>query len=193
MSDSSFYAILSRMKYIKRWGLMHNTSSESLSEHVLDVAILTHALCLIGNGRLGKGYDAAAALTSALYHDCGEILTGDLPTPVKYANSKITDAYREIEAASAQKLLSFLPDDLAESYAPSFECADPEVKKLVKAADKLSALIKCIEEEKFGNTEFKTAKAATLTALKGLDSPEANIFLEEFIPAYSHTLDELYE
>ena len=193
MPKSSFFAILSRMKHIKRWGLMHNTSSESLSEHVLDVAIISHALCLIGNSRLGKSYDVAVVLTCALYHDCSEILTGDLPTPVKYANRKITDAYREIERASTQKLLSFLPEDMAKSYAPSFECADPESRRLVKAADKLSALIKCIEEEKFGNSEFRTAKAATLAALQKLDIPEAAIFLEEFIPAYSYTLDELYE
>lgn len=190
--QSSFFSMLSRMKYINRWGLMYNTYRESLSEHTMEVAILTQALCLLGNLRLGKSLNADRAASLALYHDAAEIITGDMPTPVKYASETIREAYRQVEESAVTRLLSLLPADLRPSYSGYFipQEEDAYLWKLVKAADKLSALTKCIEEEKAGNTEFSSAKAATLAALHGMKLEEAELFLAEFIEAYSKTLDE---
>lgn len=189
--DNQFYAYLSRMKYISRWSLMHNSSNETLSEHTLQVAILTHALCVIARRRFGRQVDTAKAVLCALYHDAPEIITGDLPTPVKYYNPAIRDAYREIEQTAAEKLLSMLPQDLEDEYRASFFCEDREVLDLVKAADKLGALIKCLEEERMGNREFVRAREATEQALREMDLPEVKVFMKEFLPAYTLTLDEL--
>lgn len=189
--DNQFYAYLSRMKYISRWSLMHNSSNETLSEHTLQVAILTHALCVIAHRRFGRQVDTAKAVLCALYHDAPEIITGDLPTPVKYYNPAIRDAYREIEQTAAEKLLSMLPQDLEDEYRASFFCEDREVLDLVKAADKLGALIKCLEEERMGNREFVRAREATERALREMDLPEVEVFMKEFLPAYTLTLDEL--
>ncbi len=186
----SFFAMLGRMKYISRWGLMRSTHSENLSEHTLDVAYICHALCAIRNSRFGGSVDCGQAVLYALYHDCSEILTGDMPTPVKYQNRMLRDAYREVERDAAQRLLTRLPEDLRPGFAPWFE-APEEYHALVKAADKLSALIKCVEEKKAGNSEFDRAYRTTLDSLRAMELPEVEIFLQEFIPAYSMTLDEL--
>jgi len=188
--NNSFYAMLGRMKYIQRWGLMRSAAPENLSEHTLEVAYLAHALAVIGSRRLGKDLDPGRAVLYALYHDCSEILTGDLPTPVKYGSAPLRAAYKEVERQAASRLLGKLPEDLAEDYAPWF-AVPPEYEPVIKAADKLSALIKCLEERKLGNGEFDTAAQATREAIAAMALPEAEIFLREFLPAYSLTLDEL--
>ena len=187
-----FFAMLSRMKYITRWGLMRNTRPENLSEHALEVAVLAHALALIGQKRLGLPLDPNRAATLALFHDAPEILTGDLPTPVKYADPAIKSAYKQVEREAAGRLLDMLPEDLREDYRPLLMPgpADTPLRPLIKAADKLSALIKCIEEERAGNLEFRKAKESTLAAIHALDCEPAEIFLREFIPSYTLTLDE---
>jgi 5'-deoxynucleotidase len=188
----SFFAMLSRMKYIDRWALMRNTESENLDSHSKEVAVIAHALAVIGNVRLGKNYNADRAAVLGLYHDAQEIITGDLPTPVKYQNQKILDAYKEIENSATERLVSMLPDDLKNE----FMCAltgenDKDLLPLVKAADKLSALIKCIEERKAGNMEFKEAERSTREGIAELNLEEANVFLNEFIEAFELTLDQL--
>lgn len=195
MKQSSFYAMLFRMKYINRWGLMRNTRWENLSEHSLETAMLAHILAVIGNRRLGKNYPLDEIVLHAIYHDCSEILTGDLPTPVKYDNPTLRGSYKSVEDAACRRLAKMLPDDLREDIAPylSGEDLSEECRRLVKGADRLSALIKCIEEEKAGNREFVSAKAATEKALREMALAEAEIFLQEFLPAFSLTLDELEE
>lgn len=191
MKNNTFYAMLSRMKYINRWGLMNSTRQENLSEHSLETAIIAHALAVIGNKRLGKSIDANSVAVAAIFHDCSEIITGDMPTPIKYYNNQIKQAYKEIESAAADKLLSRLPEDLREEYEPIFnEEENLLLHRYVKAADKLSALIKCIEELKMGNEEFKTAKQTITKALEKMELDEIKIFMDEFLPAYSLTLDE---
>jgi len=188
-----FFAMISRMKYIDRWGLMRCTRTETLSEHTLETAMLTHALIEIANTRFGKKLDAGKAVLMALYHDGAEIITGDLPTPVKYHNDEIKHAYHSIEQNAVGRLLSMLPEDLVPSFEKCF-APDEQVKTIyepyIKAADKLSAVIKCVEELKAGNAEFKMAHKATLTH-KSLELPEAKMFIEEFLPAYALSLDEL--
>ena len=188
----SFFAMLSRMKYIDRWALMRNTESENLDSHSKEVAVIAHALAVIGNVRLGKNYNSDRAAVLGLYHDAQEIITGDLPTPVKYHNEKILDAYKEIEASATERLVSMLPDDLKNEFKSALTGeSDKDLLPLVKAADKLSALIKCIEERKAGNMEFKEAERSTRERIAELNSEEANIFLNEFIGAFELTLDQL--
>ena len=189
---SHFFALFSRMKNMDRWALMRNVRSESLSAHSLEVAAIAHALALIGNRRLGKNYDADRAAVLGIYHDMPEILTGDMPTPVKYYSPEIRRAFGEIEQAATRSIADTLPEDLKEDYAPLLAPDETEeLYKLVKAADKLSALIKCIEEKNSGNKEFLTAERATIKALKKLDCPEADIFTEEFLGSYSMVLDSI--
>ena len=186
----NFYAVLSRMKYIDRWALMRNTREENLCEHSYETAVLAHALATLTNRRFGGRVDVGRCVLLALYHDASEILTGDMPTPVKYYNPAIRDAYKQVEAVAADKLLSMLPEDLQDEYRPLIgETADME-HRLVKAADKLSALIKCVEEERMGNREFAKARQATFDAVRALGLPAADCFLDEFLPAYELTLDE---
>ncbi len=191
LMQGSFYAMLYRMRYITRWGLMKNSRNETLSEHTLDTAQITHALCLIANKRLGKNIDCGRAVLTALYHDCSEIITGDMPTPIKYFSKDLRAAYKQAESNANMRLLSLLPDDFRAEYEEYFYCDDTEIAALVKAADKLSALIKCAEENKSGNTEFKKASESTISAIKELNIPEADIFLDEIYPSYLLTLDEL--
>ncbi|MDD3193221.1 MAG: 5'-deoxynucleotidase [Oscillospiraceae bacterium] len=193
MEHSSFYAMLFRMKYINRWGLMRNTRWENLSEHSLETAMLAHVLAVIGNKRLGRQYPLEGVVLHALYHDCSEILTGDLPTPVKYDNPSLQGSYKEVERAACDRLAALLPADLREEIAPYLSGGglDAASHRLVKAADRLAALIKCVEEEKGGNREFVQAKAATLAALQGMGLEEVAIFQAEFLPAFFLTLDEL--
>lgn len=193
MAESSFYAMLSRMKYIGRWGLMNSTRKENISEHSLEVAIIAHALALIGKRRLGKNTNPERTAVLALFHDCTEIITGDIPTPVKYFNRQIKDAYKEVESVAGEKLLGMLPGDLRVEYEPLFkkQPRDEMLWRYVKAADKLSALIKCTEEIRMGNLEFTKAQQTISEALGQIDMPELRIFMEEMLPAYSLTLDEL--
>ncbi len=189
-----FFALISRMRYINRWGLMRNTFQENIQEHSHMVAVLAHALAVIGRDVFGKDTDPGQAAVLALYHDAPEILTGDLPTPVKYHNPEIRAAYRQVESFSAQKLLRLLPEALQQTYRPLLEEeAEGELHALVKAADKLSAYIKCVEELKAGNTEFKQAAAQTLQALEANPLPEVQYFLREFLPGFELTLDELHQ
>ena len=184
--SNHFFAMMARMKYIERWALMRNSSSENLSEHSLDVAMIAHALAVIGNLRLGKKLDENKAAIVALYHDTTEIITGDLPTPVKYFNADIKSAYKEVEQVAADRLLSLLPEDMQDYYRDFYYKNDEDayIWKLVKAADKLSAYIKCIEEEKAGNTEFTNAKESTMKSLDEMNIEEVNIFKKEFLDSY---------
>ena len=185
-----FYAMLSRMKNIYRWGLMRNTKTENLSEHSLEVALIAHALAIIKNRRFGGKCDPNFVATAALFHDTSEIITGDLPTPIKYYNDEIKDTYKQIEAAAEQQLSNMLPDDFKEEFAKIYN-PDPETRRLVKAADKISALIKCIEELNMGNREFAVAKKTIEKAVEEMKMPEANVFMDEFLDSFSLTLDEL--
>ncbi len=193
--EYNFYATISRMKYIERWALMRNTITENLSEHSLEVSMIAHALCIIGNVRYGKNLDADKAAVIALYHDASEIITGDMPTPIKYYNKNIKDVFKSIENDANRQLVSQLPNDIKAAYEDIFFKKDNLAYewKLIKAADKLSALIKCIEEEKTGNREFIKAKEATEDSLKEMtkDIPEIMDFMKEFIPSFYKTLDEL--
>lgn len=191
--ESHFFAMISRMKYIERWALMRNSQSENIAEHSLEVGILAHALAVISNKRLNNRLDAEKAALIGLYHDAAEIITGDMPTPVKYYNQEIQAAYKKIEKTAAGRLLDRLPEDLKESYDSLFfpDKGEEYLWMLVKAADKLSALIKCIQEEMAGNTEFASAKEGLTKVLTEMELQEVKIFMEEFLPSYYRTLDEL--
>ena len=195
--EYNFFATISRMKYINRWALMRNSREENLSEHSLEVAMIAHALCVIANERYSRELNADRAALVGLYHDSSEIITGDMPTPVKYYNPDIRDAYKQVETIAEFKLLEKLPRDLRPAFEKIYKtdnsAEDKYMRRLVKAADKLSAYIKCIEEEKAGNTEFATAKKTIGKALEQLkeELPEVNDFVTEFLPAYGKTLDEL--
>lgn len=195
--QSTFFAIVSRMKHIDRWALMRSSRPENLSEHSLEVAMIAHALATIGNVRYGRSLDAGRASLVGLYHDASEIITGDMPTPVKYHDSRIRDAYKQVEHEAEQTLLAKLPDDLRPAYEAIFSSDDSEddtyLLTLVKAADKLSALIKCIDEAQAGNAEFRTAEASTRARVEELAQtmPEVRDFVDEFLPSYGSTLDEL--
>ncbi len=192
MSQYHFFAIMSRMKYINRWSLMNNTRLENISEHSLTVAMLAHALVLISNKKFGRELDPEHAAALALFHDCTEIITGDLPTPIKYSSRILRNAYKDIEEEAAQQLLGSLPDYLRDEYEKLLlpKEADPYLMKLVKAADKLSALIKCIEEEQMGSAEFSRARSEITLAIEKMGLPETEIFMKDFLPSYSLSLDE---
>lgn len=187
-----FYALMSRMKYIIRWGLMRNTRPETLSEHSLEVAQIAHALALINRNRFGGNANPDFVAVAAIYHDTSEIITGDMPTPIKYYNDDIKGAYKQIEATAQKQLTELLPDDFKKDFDSIYN-PDELTKRLVKAADKLSALIKCTEELNMGNREFEVAKSSTMKALENLKCPEAEVFLCEFIPSFSLSLDEQRE
>ena len=189
--NSHFFAYISRMRFIARWALMRNTAPENVQEHSHQVAVLAHALAVIRNEKFGGHADAGAVAAAALYHDASEILTGDLPTPIKYDNPAIQSAYKNVEAVATDKLLAMLPPELKSAYAPILHETDDEVRTLVKAADKLSAYIKCVEEVKAGNNEFRRAADQTLAALNAFALPEVEYFLDTFLPSFSLTLDEL--
>lgn len=192
MEQSNFFAMLSRMKYINRWGLMNNTRTENISEHSIQTAIIAHALCVIHNKRFGGNIDADKIAVAAMFHDVSEIITGDMPTPVKYYNPEIVEAYKKVESIAVEKLLSMLPEDLRNEYSPvlNFERENKELYKYIKAADKISALIKCTEEQMSGSREFDKAKKTLESDIKNMNLPEAEVFLEEFMPSFSLTLDE---
>lgn len=190
---NGFGALMHRINYINRWGLMRNARSESLAEHSLCTAYVAHILACIANARFSAGVDPERTVCFALYHDASEIMTGDLPTPVKYSNESMRDEYKKVEKVAVRHLVSMLPNDIAGLIKPSVTGEElPERERaIVKAADKLCALIKCIEEETAGNSEFSSAKASTMEMLMSNPLPETLCFIEEFIPAYSMTLDEL--
>jgi len=180
------------MNCIDRWGLMRNTRVENLQEHSHMVAVLAHALAIIGRERFGSAVDPGQAAVAGLYHDAPEILTGDLPTPVKYDNPTIQSAYKAVESVAAEKLLRLLPEDLRPHFSPYVrEELEPELQQVVKAADKLAAHIKCLEELKMGNMEFQKAADQTRRALEHMELPALVVFLEEFLPSFQLTLDEL--
>lgn len=189
---SNFFSMVNRMKLIDRWALMRNTSKENIAEHSHNVAVIAHALCTIGNKKFGKSYDAERCAVLALYHDLTEVITGDMPTPVKYYNSEIQGVYKDIEKAAGERLLAMLPDEFKEDYQPFFihKKEDKELWKIVKAADKIDALIKCIEECRMGNKEFETAREKQIKIVDEIDMDEVRYFTKEFLPAYSLTLDE---
>lgn len=188
---SPFFAYIARMRYISRWALMRNTRTENVQEHSHMVAVLAHALAVIRNRRFGGSVDTGAVTLAALYHDASEIFTGDLPTPIKYYNNTLRDSYREVERIACDKLISLLPQELRADFAPALTEVSDEVHTLVKAADKLSAYIKCIDERKAGNIEFSRAEEQTLSALRELQLPEVDYFLENFMGSFHLTLDEL--
>ena len=194
MTSSHFYAMLSRMKYINRWGLMNNTRQENISEHSQQAAVLTHCLVLIHNKRFGGTLDAERAALLAVFHDSTEIITGDMPTPIKYQNPGIIDAYKQIEEKAADRLVSLLPEDFQEEYEAILKQSgeqDEQLRKFVKAADRYSALIKCIEEMRMGNDEFRMAKDTIQKSIDDMDMPETKVFEKEFLPSFYLALDEL--
>lgn len=189
---NEFYALMGRMRYITRWGLMRNTFSENISEHSHQVAVLSHALALIRRDILHMdGPDPNRCAVAALYHDASEILTGDLPTPIKYYNPDIRAAYKQVEHVAGERLLDMLPPQLRDSYAPLVLEEDAEVEPIVKAADKLAAHIKCLEEQKAGNTDFDSAAKQTWDAMREMGMPELDWFLDFCLGAYKLDLDQL--
>ena len=191
--QSDFFALMARMKYIRRWALMRNAHEENLSEHSLDVAMTAHALVLLHNLHSEEQLSAERAAVLALFHDAPEILTGDMPTPVKYFDDDIMEAYKRVEDVASRTMVDKLPDYMKKYYEPVFfQKEGKEYEwRIVKAADKLSALIKCMQELGSGNQEFKTACETTKEALHKMQMKEVEIFIEEFLPAYDQTLDEL--
>ena len=187
----SFFAYIFRMRYIARWALMRNTRTENVEEHSYEVAVLAHALAAIGREVFHKDVDPDRAAAAALFHDAPEIITGDMPTPIKYYNPELKTAYRQVEAVAQDKLLSMLPPELVRVYEPLVRESDGEVRRYVNAADKMSAYIKCVEEGKAGNSEFRMAAGQTLAALKEMEMEELDWFMERFLPAFELTLDEL--
>lgn len=191
--NNSFFALAFRMKYINRWGLMHSSRYETLSEHCADTAILAHALAVIGNNVFGKNYNADRVMTLAMYHDMCEVYTGDMPTPVKYSSEEMRKVYKEIEKLSCDKILSKLPEQLKGEFEKILkpDGDDKSYHKLVKAADKLSALLKCIEELHNGNPEFKTAYESTKKLIDESDCEELKYFMAHFLDSFTLTLDEM--
>lgn len=188
--EHHFFALLSRMKHIQRWGLMRNMSQENIQEHSLQVAMLAHGLAELRNEMFGGNVEPYYVATVAMYHDVSEILTGDLPTPIKYYNEELSSAYKEIEQRAEEQICKTLPQELRGRYEKVF-AADDETKRLVKAADKLSAYIKCIEEVQMGNAEFSKAKESTEQSLRAMQMPEVDYFMQHFLKGFTLTLDEL--
>lgn len=191
--SNHFFAMMSRMKYINRWALMRNTQKENISEHSLEVAMIAHNLAIISNVRFGNDLPVEKVAMMGLYHDCTEIITGDMPTPIKYHSTELHQAFQEVENLASEQLLDMLPEDMRSYYENLFFHGegDEYLWKLVKAADKISAYCKCIEEEKSGNTEFRKAKQAIGESLFAMNMREVSVFLEEFMPSFEMTLDEL--
>ncbi len=188
---NNFYGMLARMKYINRWGLMRNTINENIAEHSLEVAIIAHALAVIANTRFHKNLNAEHIAMMGIMHDTTEIITGDLPTPIKYYAPEIRDAYKKVEDIAAHQLLSEIPEDMQDSYRDILIEDDSIEWKYVKAADKMSAYIKCIEEKNMGNTDFEKAQATIKHSLDEMNMEEIKVFIDEFLPSYTMTLDEI--
>lgn len=186
-----FFAYLSRMKHIKRWGLMRNTETENIKEHSLDVAILAHALAVIHNTYFGGQLDEKKIMAMGVFHEAGEIMTGDLPTPVKYYNPRMQEAYLEIEKVALERTLKMLPGELQSVYQPLLEHQGDEEYRFVKYADKLCAYIKCVEEVKSGNAEFEKAKCRIAEQIAQIEEPAVLHFIKYFLPSFGLTIDEL--
>ena len=189
--EGGFFALIARMRNIRRWGLMRNTFEENIQEQSHMTAVLAHALALIRRDVFGREADPDKAAAAALFHDASEIMTGDLPTPVKYLNGEIAGAYKAVESQAEERLLKLLPPVLQQSYRETMQCPDGGVRELVKAADKLSAYIKCVEELRAGNQEFRSAEAQIRQTLEASTLPEVQYFMEHFMPSFGLTLDEL--
>lgn len=190
--DYPFFAYLDRLKLIRRWGLMRNTESENDMEHSMQTAVIAHGLAMLGRERFGRQVDPERVTVIALYHDASEAITGDLPTPIKYKNPAIQDAYQEIEFTARQQLLDMLPEDMKRGFAPYLQPDETSVEwKLVKAADRISAYLKCVTEEKLGNREFLQAKETIWKSLQKSDLPEVETFLKLFVNSFSMSLDDL--
>lgn len=190
--NNHFFAMVNRMKFIDRWSLMNNSSKENIAEHSHSVAVIAHALAVIGNKKFGKTYNAERTALIAMYHDTTEVITGDMPTPVKYYNDDIKNVYKDIEHIAGERLLAMLPDEFREDYVPFFEKqeSDKDLWVLVKAADKIDALIKCIEETRMGNKEFEKALITQQEKIDEINLPEVQYFKEHFLTSYYLTLDE---
>lgn len=187
----SFFAYLSRLKLISRWSLMRNTQPENDAEHSLQVAMIAHAIAVIGRARYGRDTDPEHVLALGVYHDATEVMTGDLPTPVKYHNDSLRGAYKQLETISADRLLALLPEDLQKAWQPYLKQEKGYDRDVVKAADKISAYIKCMEEKRAGNREFDYAAENIRAALFSIDLPEVRDFIRDFLPSFDLTLDEL--
>ena len=190
---SNFLAYISRMKYIKRWGLMRSSREENVQEHSLQVAMFAHCLALIENKRYGGKLDPLHVMAIAVYHETGEVITGDLVTPIKYYNPQITQAYKEVEKVAEETMIAMLPEEFQADYRELIQPKDEYEAKIVKAADTLAAYAKCIEELKTGNIEFAKAKETVLARLHEMEMPCVEDFLREFMPGFEVTLDELNE
>ena len=189
---SKFFAFLDRMKYIKRWSLMRSVREENIMEHTQQVSVIAHALALISNKIYGKNVNVEKTVLLSQYHEVGEVITGDLPTPIKYFNPEIKNAYKDLEKHASIRILNMLPDELKDEYcAYILPDTDTEEYKLVKYADRLSAYLKCVEEIKAGNLEFKKAKLSIEKEIKSTGNEAVNYYIKTFVPAYSNTLDEL--
>ena len=187
-----FFGYLARMKHIRRWGLMRNTRDENIQEHSLQAAMIAHALAVIKNKLFGGNVDAERVMALAVYHEVGEVITGDLATPIKYFNPEIKNAYKEIERVAEDKLLHMLPDELRGEYEPLIrQREDDEAHAIVKAADKICAYLKCVEEMTAGNTEFAKAQKTLKKTIDGMKRPEVDYFMKTFVPSFELTLDEL--
>lgn len=192
--EHHFFAYINRMKYIQRWGLMRNTMPENDMEHALQAAMIAHAIAVMGRERYGRGYNAEYILALAMYHDAGEVITGDLPTPIKHHNPAIRQEYNKLEDIAAQRLLSMLPPDLRAYYTPLIAHDESTDEwKIVKAADRICAYIKCLDERKAGNLEFEQARKAVKKRIDQIDIPEVQDFMSECVPGFSLTLDEISE
>lgn len=189
---SHFFAYMARMKYIKRWSLMNNSNQENIQEHSLQVAMIAHSLVVIENTIYNGNIDASAVAVLAMYHEAGEVITGDLPTPIKYFNPSIKQSYKEIEAIACENLLSMLPTALQSAYKPLLhQSVDSPEGRIVKYADKICAYLKCVEELRMGNAEFSKAKKTIESELAAIQAPEVQYFLKEFVPSFELTLDEM--
>lgn len=188
---SHFYAYLNRMKYIRRWGLMHSTSPENDMEHAAQTALLAHGIALIARERYQRDIDPEHVLALALYHDAQEVVTGDLPTPVKYHSPELQSAYHRMEKEAAERIVALAPEELREAYRPYFIPSQNAAHRLVKAADRIAAYIKCVEERQAGNREFLSAEASILKSIQAIDLPEVQDFFRECVPSFGMNLDEI--
>lgn len=190
--NNGFFAMLFRMKHIERWGIMHSLIPDQLSTHSLEVGFIAHALSEIGNKKFGKRYDCSLITMKAIYHDVPEIFTGDIPTPVKYYSEDTKQAYSAVETASLNKLTEMLPEEFRSTYSCIFEYTEDE-KRLIKAADRISAYIKCLEEKNYGNREFDIAGDRLLDAIKTMACPEADYFLDNFLEPFGYPIDSILQ
>ncbi len=188
---SKFFALMARMKYIERWGLMKSSRKENIQEHSLQVAMIAHMLAAIGNKLYGKSYNADSIAVKAMYHEASEIITGDLPTPIKYYNSEIKNAYKYIEGVATKQIIEMLPSEFKEDFMPILDIDDAEEKKIVKYADRICAYLKCVEEVNCGNKEFADAMQTIKADIDEIDVPEVKYFMDNFVSAFNLTIDNL--